>query len=84
MARFADYVDTDYLPGDVRRGAYGDAPISSILESELSKQIKFRPRSDIAGKYLEEFYALSQNPSGFAQREMKLPADFVAFAQMVS
>lgn len=83
MARFADYLDSDYLPGEVRRGVYGDASPFSALEYELNKRVKFKPKSDIAGKYLEEFMQLYQNPNALAERDMRLPGDFVGFSQMI-
>ncbi len=77
MARFADYLDSDYLPGDVRRSSYGDASPFSVLNYELSKRVKFKPESNIAGRFMQEFQALSENPDFLANSSMKLPADFV-------
>jgi hypothetical protein len=77
MARFADYLDSDYLPGDVRRSSYGDASPFSVLNYELSKRVKFKPESNIAGRFMQEFQALSENPDFLANSSMKLPSDFV-------
>lgn len=76
MARFADYLDADYLPGAVRRSSYGDASPFSILNYELSKRLKFKPESDMAGKFMKEFSALSDNPDFLANSAMRLPSDF--------
>lgn len=81
MARFADYLDTGYLPGDVRRSSYGDASPFSILNYELSKRLKFKPESNMAGKFMKEFSALSDNPDVLADASMRLPSDF---AQMMN
>lgn len=77
MARFADYLDSDYLPGDVRRSSYGDASPFSVLNYELSKRVKFKPESNVAGRFMQEFQALSENPDFLANSSMKLPSDFV-------
>lgn len=76
MARFADYLDSSYLPGEVRRSSYGDASPFSILNYELSKRLKFKPESNMAGKFIGEFSALSDNPNFLAESSMRLPADF--------
>ncbi len=81
MARFADYVDAGYLPGEVRRSSYGDASPFSILNYELSKKLKFKPQSNVAGKFMNEFSDLSDNPDSLANSSMRLPSDF---AQMMN
>lgn len=82
MARFSQYLDYDYLPGDIRRSTYGDASPFTSLSYELGKRFKFKPQSDIAGKYLQEFMAMNQNPNVLAEQSIRLPSDFVVFSQM--
>jgi|31_taG_2_1085359.scaffolds.fasta_scaffold21005_2 hypothetical protein len=77
MAGFIDYLDAGYLPGEVRRSSYGDASPFSALRYELSKRFKFKPQSDVAGKYMKEFSALSDNPDALVNASMDLPSDFV-------
>jgi hypothetical protein len=77
MARFADYLDGNYLPGEVRRSSYGDASPFSMINYELSKRFKFKPEADVAGKFMQEFQALSENPNFLADSSMRLPSDFV-------
>jgi hypothetical protein len=77
MARFADYLDSDYLPGNVRRSSFGDASPSSVLNYELSKKVKFKPRTNVAGKFMQEFSALSNNPNSLTNYAMQLPPDFI-------
>lgn len=82
MSRFADYLDSDYLPGEVRRGTYGEMAPSSVLAYELGKRFKFKPTSDIAGKYIDEFTNLqSSGPEYLLNQSIRLPADFMAFLQ---
>jgi len=81
MARFSDYLETGYLPGEVRRSSYGEASPFSALTYELSKRFKFKPQSDVAGKYMGEFSNLYANPEFLANSSMQLPADFLAFLQ---
>lgn len=76
MARFADYLDTVYLPGEVRRSSYGDASPFSVLNYELSKKLKFKPQSNMAGKFMQEFSALSDNPDFLVGSSIQLPSDF--------
>lgn len=84
MARFADYLDSDYLPNEVRRSSYGDASPFSILGYELSKRLKFKPTSDIAGKYMKEFSTLSDNPDVLINSSMDLPSDFLQMMNYLS
>ena len=82
MASFADYINSDYLPGQVRRATYGDASPKDVLEYTLRKKLKFQPKSNIAGKYLEEFLGLATNPDGFARQSFQLTAEFNAFSRL--
>lgn len=82
MARFADYLEAGYLPGEVRRVTYGDASPSSVLNYELSKRVKFKPSSNIAGKYLQEFTNLqSFGPDYLINKSITFPEDFLQFLQ---
>ena len=54
----------------------------NVLEYNLRKKLKFQPKSNIAGKYLEEFLGLTTNPDGFAQQAFKVPAEFNAFSRL--
>jgi hypothetical protein len=81
MARFSDYLDSDYLPGEVRRSSYGEASPFSVLNYELGKRLRFKPQSDIAGKYMSEFSNLYSNPKFLANSSMQLPSDFLGFLQ---
>lgn len=82
MSRFADYLDSGYLPGEVRRATYGEAAPTSVLAYELSKRFKFKPTSNIAGKYISEFTNLQAGgPEYLLNQSVKLPADFLEFLQ---
>lgn len=82
MSRFADYLDSSYLPGEVRRGTYGEASPSSVLAYELGKKFKFKPNSGIAGKYISEFSGLqSLGPQYLFGQTIQLPSDFTEFLQ---
>ena len=77
MARFADYLDSGYLPGEVWRGAYGEASPTSMLAYELGKKFKFKPNVDIAGEFMGEFMALNKNPDFLINSSINLPSDFM-------
>jgi len=81
MARFSEYLDTGYLPGEVRRSSYGEVSPFSVLTYELSKRFKFKPQSDVAGKYMNEFSNLYANPEFLVNSSIKLPSDFLDFLQ---
>jgi len=82
MSRFADYLDSGYLPGEVRRGTYGEASPSSVLAYELGKRFKFKPTLDIAGKYIQEFSNLQAGgPQYLFGQSVRLPSDFLEFLQ---
>lgn len=84
MARFADYLDSGYLPGEVWRGAYGEASPASVLTYELGKRFKFKPNSNMAGKFMQEFAQLSDNPNYLIESSMRLPSDFGQAMQYLS
>jgi len=81
MARFSEYLETGYLPGEVRRSFYGEASPFSALNYELAKRLKFKPQSDVAGKYMSEFSNLYANPEFLVNSSMQLPSDFLGFLQ---
>lgn len=83
MAQFSDYLEAGYLPGEIRRATYGDEPPVSVLSYELGKRFKFKPKTDIAGKFMTEFSLLKNNPDYLVNANVQLPNDFSeAFSQI--
>jgi hypothetical protein len=84
MSRFFDHLDSGYLPGEVRRSTYGEASPFSALTYELGKRFKFKPKSDMAGRYMKEFSALSDNPNFLINSSIQLPGDFTGMMNFLS
>ena len=77
MASFADYVDADYLPGDVYRSGlseYKQQP-QAVTEYLASKKFKFNPGTD-KGSFFEQFLALQSNPTAALMKNIQLPSGF--------
>ena len=77
MARFSEYVDSDYLPGDVYSIGLSD---SGLLPQEkmtymTNKRFKFKPNSD-AGDSFQRFLALQNNPEALLMSGIQLPKGF--------
>lgn len=72
MYSYSDYLDTDYLPGDIYR-----ASVSTIKDPALAgkyienKRWKFKP--DDEGTAFQDFLALSRNPDVLMQGFMQMP-----------
>lgn len=79
MARFSEYVDASYLPGEVYTaglGEYRDRP-QEIAEYVANKRFKFTPDND--GSYFQTFLALQNNPEALFESKMRLPKNFETF-----
>jgi hypothetical protein len=77
MARFSEYLDADYLPGEVYSVGLSD---SGLLPQEkmrymANKKFKFQPKSD-AGEYFQQFLALQSNPETALMSGIQLPKGF--------
>jgi hypothetical protein len=63
MSRFSQYVDRDYLPGEVYESLLGEARFRpmDVVEASAEKKFKFKPEKD-DGSYFANFLALQRNP----------------------
>ena len=69
MARFAEYADSGYLPGEVYSAGlsgYGLKPQEQV-EYIAKKRFKFKPKED-SGEYFQQFLALQNNPQLLGQQ----------------
>ena len=69
MARFAEYADSGYLPGEVYSAGlsgYGFKPQEQV-EYIAKKRFKFKPKED-SGEYFQQFLALQNNPQLLGQQ----------------
>ena len=77
MARFSDYVDTDYLPGDVYSAGFSEyrkQPMD-VASYIADKKFAFKPDAD-GGDRFQQFLALQANPQAFFMGKIKLPDTF--------
>ena len=86
MARFVDYVDKGYLPGEVRTAAYDSAALNPLATTayENKKRWLFKPNTKPDGASLQDFMNWQNNPEAVMSSKMKLPPGFLAFNQMAS
>lgn len=83
MARFAEYIDASYLPGEVYSAGlsgYGMKP-QEQTEYIAQKRFKFKPKED-GGEYFQQFLALQNNPQLLGQQAFgSSPGFFNAMAK---
>ena len=63
MSRFSQYLDKDYLPGEVYESTLGELRFEpvAVREALAEKKFKFKPAKD-DGSYFQRFMALQNNP----------------------
>jgi hypothetical protein len=86
MARFFDYVDASYLPGEIRRSVYGTAASNplAVTKYEANKKWNFQPGSAVNGTSFQDFLNWQNNPEAAMSSKVKLPSKFLAFMQMAN
>ena len=86
MARFTDYVDAAYLPGEIRRSTYGTAVSNplAITKYEANKKWGFQPGTAVNGTSFQDFLNWQNNPEAAMSSKVKLPSKFLAFMQMAN
>lgn len=83
MARFAEYMDYDYLPRKALTAGFGESFLQDPqgeLDYLAAKRFKFNP--DDRGNAFATFLALQQNPNALIDAKLKLPPNFEAFTAM--
>ena len=75
MARYAQYVDSDYLPGDLRTSGLDEYNLYPMLKTDYmaNKLWKFQPQKDDSGESFQTFLALQNNPEALFRSKMQLP-----------
>lgn len=82
MARFSEYLDHSYLPGEIYTAGlseYRSRP-QEVIDYLAEKKFKFNPKDD--GNYFQQFLALQNNPDALIQSKVKLPQRFQEFMAM--
>ena len=75
MARFSGYVDSDYLPGEIRSAGLSDYQLSPQDKTEYmtKKLFKFQPGKDATGDLFQRFLALQSNPEALFTDTARMP-----------
>ncbi len=90
MARFSQYVDTSYLPGEVYSSG-----LESIREDPQrvfdylsDKKFKFKSAEDIGeafpGASFQRFLTLQNDPESLVRNKMRTPQQFQLFSQLAN
>jgi len=82
MARFSEYVDKSYLPGEIYSAGLSEyrSDPQVIVDYLSKKKFKFSPKDD--GTYFQQFLALQNNPEALFQSKVELPQRFREFMAM--
>jgi hypothetical protein len=77
MARFADYIDADYLPGQLRSAGLDDYQLyPKERTAYMAKKLwKFQPEAEDEkrSELFQRFLALQDNPEALTKASMQLP-----------
>lgn len=75
MARFSEYVDSAYLPGEIRSSGLSDFQLYPQLRSNYmeEKMWKFQPKKDNTGDLFQQFLALQNNPEALMPKLPNTP-----------
>lgn len=83
MARYSDYLSTEYLPGEVYSAGLDEYRSSyspqDIREYITNKKFKFKSAEEEPGSYFEKFLNLQANPNSLISSKVKLPQGFTNF-----
>lgn len=88
MARFSEYLDASYLPGEVYTAGlseYRSRPqdiIDHLSRKKLKADPDYRWAAEDGGDYFQRFLALQNNPEALVQGKVKLPQRFQEFMAM--
>ena len=81
MARYADYLGTNYLPGEIYSAGldeYRSSYTPQDIQQYLSEK-KFKFKDEDPGSYFQKFLALQVNPNSLIEKNIKLPQRFTDF-----
>jgi hypothetical protein len=88
MARFADYIESGNLPGELRRASYETASLNPMATIAYEANKKWnRPTFKSTaneGTSFQDFLNWQNNPDAMVASKMNLPPDFLAFNQFAS
>lgn len=82
MAKFSDYLDSGYLPGEVySAGLESLDPMTKAL-ALAERKFAFEPTED--GSFFQNFLALQANPQAALLKNVRLPERLQQFISMAN
>lgn len=95
MARFSEYVDSSYLPGEIYSSGFSSirSDPQRVIEELMDKKFKFESAEDTGAKDIGEafpgasfqrFLNLQANPESLALKKMRTPQQFQLFSQLAN
>ena len=90
MARFSEYIDSSYLPGEVYSSGFSSirSDPQRVIEELTDKKFKFKSAEDIGeafpGESFQRFLTLQANPESLALNKMRTPQKFQLFSQLAN
>ena len=84
MARFSEYVDSSYLPGEVYSSGFSSirSDPQRVIEELTDKKFKFDSTDN--GNSFQRFLNLQMNPESLALKKMQTPQQFQLFSQLAN
>ena len=88
MARFSEYVDSSYLPGEVYSSGLDSIreDPQRVVDYLTDKKFKFKSAEDMGeafpGASFQRFLNLQANPESLALNKMRTPQQFQLFSQL--
>jgi hypothetical protein len=76
MARFSEYVDSNYLPGEIRSAGLSDYRLSPQAKTGVhggKKLFKFQPDQKKTGDLFQRFLALQKDPEVLFKASAPMP-----------
>ena len=90
MARFSEYVDSSYLPGEVYNSGLDSIreDPQRVVDYLTDKKFKFKSAEDMGeafpGASFQRFLNLQANPESLALNKMRTPQQFQFFSQLAN
>ena len=90
MARFSEYVDSSYLPGEVYNSGLDSIreDPQRVVDYLTDKKFKFKSAEDMGeafpGASFQRFLNLQANPESLALNKMRIPQKFQLFSQLAN
>ncbi len=88
MARFSEYVDSNYLPGEIYSSGFNSirSDPQRVIEELTDKKFKFKSAEDIGEAYpgasFQRFLKLQNDPESLERNKLRTPQQYRLFEQL--